>query len=291
MSRLVIEAGKTERAYWSDLWRYRELFFFLSWRDILVRYKQTVIGVLWALIRPVLTIAIFTVLFGKVAGMSSGGIPYPVFVCAGTLPWQFFATAMSEASNSLINNANMLGKIYFPRLIVPASAVIVAFVDLLISLVILAALMAWYHVLPTWRLITLPLFTALGMFAALGVGFWLSALNVKYRDFRYVIPFVVQFGFFISPVGYSRDGIHQKLGDTFLGKTVYQLYPLNPMDGVINGFRWAIGGGKPAPLDSTMPPLALDWNSVLISIAVVVVIMALGLRYFRSTEKTFADII
>jgi lipopolysaccharide transport system permease protein len=282
MSRLVIEAGKTERAYWSDLWRYRELFFFLSWRDILVRYKQTTIGVVWALIRPVLTIAIFTVLFGKMAGLSSGGIPYPVFVCAGTLPWQFFATAMSESSNSLVGNANMLSKIYFPRLIVPASAVIVAFVDLLISLVILAVLMAWYHVLPTWQLLALPLFTALGLAAALGAGLWLAALNVKYRDFRYVIPFVVQFGFFISPVGYSRDALHQKLGDTFLGQAVYQLYPFNPMDGVINGFRWAIGGQSGTPL---------DWNSVLISIAVVIVVMALGLRYFRSTEKTFADII
>jgi lipopolysaccharide transport system permease protein len=282
MSRLVIEAGKTERAYWSDLWRYRELFFFLSWRDILVRYKQTVIGVLWALIRPVLTIAIFTVLFGKMAGLSSGGIPYPVFVCAGTLPWQFFATAMSESSNSLVGNANMLSKIYFPRLIVPASAVIVAFVDLLISLVILAGLMAWYHVPPTWRLLALPLFISLGMGAALAFGFWLAALNVKYRDFRYVIPFVVQFGFFISPVGYSRDALHQKLGDTFLGQAVYQLYPFNPMDGVINGFRWAIGGPSGTPLDGT---------SVLVSIAVVVVVLALGLRYFRSTEKTFADII
>jgi lipopolysaccharide transport system permease protein len=282
MSRLVIEAGKTERAYWSDLWRYRELFFFLSWRDILVRYKQTAIGVLWALIRPGLTIAIFTVLFGKMAGLPSGGIPYPVFVCAGALPWQFFATAMSEASNSLVSNANMLSKIYFPRLIVPASAVIVAFMDLLISLVILAALMAWYHVMPTWRLVTLPLFTALGMFAALGAGFWLSALNVKYRDFRYVIPFVVQFGFFISPVGYSREALHQKLGDTFLGRTIYLLYPFNPMDGVINGCRWAIGGQTGAPL---------DWESIFISILVVVLITALGLRYFRSTEKTFADII
>lgn len=282
MSRLVIEAGKTERAYWSDLWRYRELFFFLSWRDILVRYKQTTIGVVWALIRPMLTIAIFTVLFGKMAGLSSGGIPYPVFVCAGTLPWQFFATAMSESSNSLVGNANMLSKIYFPRLIVPASAVIVAFVDLLISLAILAGLMAWYHVLPTWRLLALPLFTSLGMGAALAFGFWLAALNVKYRDFRYVIPFVVQFGFFISPVGYSRDALHQKLGDTFLGQAVYQLYPCNPMDGVINGFRWAIGGQSGTPLDGT---------SILISLAVVVIVLALGLRYFRSTEKTFADII
>ena len=289
MSRLIIRAGATERHYWADLWRYRELFFFLSWRDILVRYKQTVIGIAWALIRPLLTIAIFTVLFGKMAKLPSP-IPYPVLVCAGVLPWQFFATAMAEASNSLVLNANMLSKIYFPRLIVPASAVIVAFVDLLISLVILAALMAWYHVIPTWRLLTLPLFTALGLGAALAFGLWLAALNVKYRDFRYVIPFVVQFGFFVSPVGFTRDQLHQKLGDTPLGRAVYELYPFNPMDGVINGFRWAIGGGHQL-LNSTVPPLTLDWNSVLTSIGVVVVIMALGLRYFRRTEKTFADII
>lgn len=281
MSRLVIEADHAESAYWSDLWRYRELFFFLSWRDILVRYKQTTIGVAWALIRPVLTIAIFTVLFGKMARMDSEGIPFPVFVCAATLPWQFFATAMSEASNSLISNANVLSKIYFPRLIIPASAVIVSFADLLISLSILAALMAWYHVMPTWRLVTLPLFTALGMFAALGVGFWLSALNVKYRDFRYVIPFIVQFGFFLSPVGYSRDDILRKIGGNFFGPTVYALYPFNPMVGVIDGFRWAIGG----------PPLPLDWNSIFISLLVTALFLAIGLRYFRATEETFADII
>jgi lipopolysaccharide transport system permease protein len=281
MSRLIIKAGQADRHYWADLWRYRELFYFLSWRDILVRYKQTVIGVLWALIRPILTIAIFTVLFGKVARLPSP-IPYPIFVCAGVLPWQFFATAMAEASNSLVLNANMLSKIYFPRIIVPASAVIVGFVDLLISLVILAAMMAWYHVLPTWRLLALPLFTLLGLAAALGVGLWLSALNAKYRDFRYVIPFVVQFGFFVSPVGYSRDALHQKLGDTPLGRIVYDLYPLNPMDGVINGFRWSVGGGSGAPLDA---------NSVLISIGVVIVTTALGLRYFRRTERRFADII
>ncbi len=283
MSRIIIRAGATERHYWADLWRYRELFFFLSWRDILVRYKQTVIGVLWALDPAgILTIAIFTILFGKMAKFPSGGIPYSVFVCAGVLPWQFFATAMAEASNSLVLNANMLSKIYFPRLIVPASAVIVAFVDLLISLVILACMMAWHHMMPTWRLFTLPLFITLALFAALGVGFWLAALNVKYRDFRYVIPFVVQFGFFVSPVGYSRDALHQKLGDTTLGRVVYDLYPFNPMDGVINGFRWAVGGASGVPL---------DLNSVYISIGVVVVVMALGLRYFRSTEKKFADII
>jgi lipopolysaccharide transport system permease protein len=279
MSRLVIEAGKTERAYWSDLWRYRELFFFLSWRDILVRYKQTVIGILWALIRPALTIAIFTVLFGKLAKLPSDGLPYAVFVCAGNLPWQFFATAMSEASNSLVANANMLGKIYFPRLIVPASAVIVAFVDLLISLVILAGLMAWYHVVPTWRMTALPLFTGLGLGAALGIGFWLAALNVKYRDFRYVIPFIVQFGFFASPVGFGSGWVFQKLFDVKSGEILYALYMLNPMVGVIDGFRWAMGG-----------QVGLSW-SVAISILVVALIVISGLRYFRSVEKTFADII
>jgi lipopolysaccharide transport system permease protein len=260
-----------------DLWRYRELFFFLSWRDILVRYKQTTIGVLWALIRPALTIVIGTVLFGKIAKMPSEGIPYPILVCAATLPWQFFATAMSEASNSLIANANMLGKIYFPRLIVPSSAVIVSFVDLLISLVILAALMAWYQVMPTWKLCMLPVFTALGLFAALGVSFWLSALNVKYRDFRYIIPFIVQFGIFVTPVFFASGIIREKYGET-----IFRLYCLNPMVGVIDGFRWAIGGHA---------ALWLDWSGVLISMIVTVLITASGLRYFRATENNFADII
>ena len=279
MSRLVIEAGKTERAYWSDLWRYRELFFFLSWRDILVRYKQTVIGVLWALIRPILTIAIFTVLFGRMVKAPSDGLPFTVFVCAGNLPWQFFATAMAEASNSLVLNSNMLSKIYFPRLIVPASAVIVAFVDLLISLVIMATLMAWHHVMPTWRLLTLPLFIGLGLGAALSVGLWLAALNVKYRDFRYVIPFVVQFGFFVSPVGYPSDWFTDKLMTMRGGEILQTLYLLNPMVGVIDGFRWAIGGQAAVSV------------SVVTSIVVIGFIGATGLRYFRRTEKRFADII
>ncbi len=276
MSRLIIEADHAESAYWSDLWRYRELFFFLSWRDILVRYKQTTIGILWALIRPLLIIVIGTVVFSRMGSMSSGDIPYPVLVCAATLPWQFFSTALSEASNSLIANANMLSKIYFPRIIIPASAVMVSFGDLLISMTILAALMAWYHVVPTWRFCTLPLFTALGLFAALGVGFWLSALNVKYRDFRYVIPFVVQFGIFVSPVFFTSDKFHEKHGET-----LYQIYRLNPMVGVIDGFRWAIAG----------PSAVMDWNGVLISVLVVTLIAISGLRYFRATEENFADII
>ena len=277
MSRLVIEAGKTERHYWADLWRYRELFFFLSWRDILVRYKQTVIGVLWAVLRPLLTMVVFTIIFGKLAKMPSGGIPYPVLVCAAMLPWQFFSSSLTEASNSLIVNANMLSKIYFPRIVVPASAVIVSFVDFLISVVILAALMVWYAVAPNWRLVALPLFTALGLFASLGAGLWLAALNVKYRDFRYVIPFIVQFGLFVSPVGFSSSVVRDKFGDT-----VYQLYSLNPMVGVIDGFRWAIGGPATG---------SLNWNGVLISVLMVILITTSGLRYFRATEKTFADII
>jgi lipopolysaccharide transport system permease protein len=279
MSRLIIKAGQAERHYWADLWRYRELFYFLSWRDILVRYKQTVIGVLWALLRPILTISIFTILFGRMVKAPSDGLAFPVFVCAGNLPWQFFATAMAEASNSLVLNSNMLSKIYFPRIIVPASAVIVGFVDLLISLTIMAALMVWYHVPPTWRLLTVPLFIGLGLAAALAVGLWLSALNVKYRDFRYVIPFVVQFGFFVSPVGYPSEWVLDKLAGMSHGNILQWIYLLNPMVGVIDGFRWAIGGTAPLSM------------SVVTSVVIVVLIGASGLWYFRRTEKTFADII
>ncbi|HEX7570197.1 MAG TPA: ABC transporter permease [Verrucomicrobiae bacterium] len=275
MNELVIEAGKTERHYWADLWRYRELFFFLSWRDILVRYKQTVIGILWAVLRPLLTMIVFTVVFGRLAKMPSEGLPYPVFVYVAMLPWLFFSSALAEASNSLITNANMISKIYFPRLVIPASAVIVCFVDFLISAVILAGLMAWYHVLPGWRLLCLPLFTVLALFASFGVGLWLSALNVKYRDFRYVIPFVVQFGIFVSPVGFGSAVVRAKCGDL-----VYQLYGLNPMVGVIDGFRWAVGSDVP-----------LNVSGLFTSVAVTVLLLFSGLKYFRATEKAFADII
>jgi len=275
MNELHIEAGKTERHYWADLWRYRELFFFLSWRDILVRYKQTVIGVLWALIRPLLIIIIGTVIFGKMGGMHSGGLPYPVLICAATLPWQFFASSLTEASNSLITNANMISKIYFPRIIVPASAVMVSFSDLLISLVILVGVMVYYHVAPTWRMLALPLFTGLAFFASFGVGLWLSALNVKYRDFRYVIPFIVQFGIFVSPVFFTSDVFYTKHPGM-----IYHLYGLNPMVGVIDGFRWALGGSAP-----------FDVAGLLTSLAVSLLVLLTGLKYFRSTERLFADII
>jgi len=276
MSRLVIEAEHAESAYWADLWRYRELFFFLSWRDILVRYKQTVIGILWAVIRPLLTTVVFTVIGGRLAKLPSDGLPYPVLVFAAMLPWQFFSSSLSEASNSLINNANMLSKIYFPRLIVPASAVIVSLIDFLISVVILVALMAWYHVAPTWRLAALPALTLLAFLTAFGPSLWLAALNVKYRDFRYVIPFIVQFGLYISPVMFSSSVIRDKLG-----ATVAQLYCLNPMVGVIDGFRWAIGGQADAFLGTNL----------LVSGLMAGLLLLTGLNYFRATEENFADII
>jgi lipopolysaccharide transport system permease protein len=269
---LIIEAGKSERHYWRDLWRYRELFYFLAWRDVLVRYKQTVIGVLWAVVRPVLTMLVFTVIFGKLAKLPSEGAPYPILVFSAMLPWQFFANAFTEAGNSLITNANMISKVYFPRLIVPTSAVIVSFADFLISAILLAGLMAWYGYVPDWRILTLPAFILMGFAAAMGAGLWIAALNVKYRDFRYVIPFVVQFGLYVSPVGFTSAIIpeHWRL-----------LYSLNPMVGVIDGFRWAI-------LTDDRPLLSPEF---LLSGGVAAVILCSGVLYFRRTEKSFADII
>jgi lipopolysaccharide transport system permease protein len=234
MQELLIEPGRTEKNYWSDLWRFRELFYILAWRDICVRYKQTAIGVIWAVLRPFLAMVIFTVVFGRIAKMPSNGIPYPILVFAAMLPWQFFANSLSEASNSLVLNSNLISKVYFPRLIIPAGAVITGLVDLLISAVLLGGLMIWFRFMPDWRMLTLPLFTLMAFLAALGPGLFLTALNVKYRDFRYVIPFVVQFGLFISPVGFSSEVIPAN----------WRLaYSLNPMVGVIDGFRWAVCRG------------------------------------------------
>lgn len=269
---LIIEAGRTEKNYWADLWRFRELFYFLAWRDILVRYKQTAIGVAWALLRPFLTMLVFVVVFGRIAKMPSNGIPYPILVFAAMLPWQFFSTALSEASGSLVGNANLISKVYFPRLIIPAGAVITSMVDFLISFVLLIVLMAWYRFLPDWRILTLPIFTAIAFLAALGPGLYLTALNVKFRDFRYVIPFIVQFGLFISPVGFSSEVIP---------KEWRLVYALNPMVGVIDGFRWAICQGN-ATLN--LPAFAL-------SMTVVAFFLWLGVWHFRRTEKTFADVI
>lgn len=272
-TELVIEAGRTESQYWKDLWRYRELFYFLAWRDILVRYKQTAIGIAWALIRPFLTMVVFTVVFGNLAKLpSEGNAPYPILVFAAMLPWQFFANALSESSNSLIANSNLISKVYFPRLIVPASAIIVSFVDFLISGMILLALMAWYNFVPDWRIITLPLFILIAFAAAMGAGLWLAALNVKYRDFRYIVPFIVQFGLYISPVGFSSNIVPPQWR---------LIYSLNPMVGVIDGFRWAILGGESK----------LYWPGFTLSLGLVALLFVSGILYFRKTERTFADVI
>jgi lipopolysaccharide transport system permease protein len=282
MHELVIEPGRAERQYWRDLWRYRELFYFLAWRDILVRYKQTVIGIAWALIRPFLTMVVFTLVFGKIAKLPSvGDAPYAIMVFAALLPWQFFSTALSESSNSLIGNANLISKVYFPRLIVPAGSVITSLVDFLISVAFLGVLMLWYQFVPGWRIVYLPLLTVLAFAAALGPGLWLSALNVEYRDFRYIVPFIVQFGLYISPVGFSTNSVPEAA--EFLGYVwnVRLLYSLNPMVGVIDGFRWAILGGE-----ST-----IYLPGFLLSLGIVALLLVTGIWYFRKTEKTFADVI
>jgi lipopolysaccharide transport system permease protein len=277
MQELILEAGRAERHYWRDLWRYRELFYILAWRDISIRYRQTAVGVAWALIQPLLTMLIMTVIFGKVAGLpSEGAAPYALMVFAAMLPWQFFSSSLSTSSQSLVSNANLISKIYFPRLIIPAGAVITSFVDFLISLIILAGMMAWYAFWPDWRILTLPLFMVLACLASLGPGLLITALNVKYRDFRYVIPFVVQFGLYVSPVAYSSTVIRERFGDT-----AFTLYSLNPMVGVIDGFRWAILGAQSS----------IYWPGFCLSCVLVLAFLVVGIWYFRKTEKTFADVI
>lgn len=268
---LVIEAGRSERNYWKDLWRYRELFYFLAWRDITVRYKQTVIGLAWVWLRPFITMVVFTVVFGHLAKLPSEGVPYPILVLAGLLPWQFFATGFAEAGGSLVANAGMISKVYFPRMIVPASSVIVSLADFLVSAVILAALMIWYGYVPSWRIAVLPLFVGAAFVAALAAGLWVAALNVKYRDFRLVVPFVVQLGLLISPVGFSANVVPDRWR---------LLYSVNPMVGVIDGFRWAILGKAD-----------LYWQGFLLSMSVIAILVIFGVRYFRATERTFADVI
>jgi lipopolysaccharide transport system permease protein len=270
---LIIEPGLAERHYWRDLWRYRELFFVLAKRDVAVRYKQTVIGLVWALIQPLLTMIVFTVIFSKVAKLPTEGIaPYALLVYAGLLPWQLFSTSLTGASGSLIGNANLISKIYFPRLIMPIAAVVVSFIDFLISFVILIGLMLWYQFLPGWQILTLPFFVVMAFLASLGPGLWITALNVKYRDFRYTIPFMVQFGLYISPVGFSSGVISAEWR---------LLYSLNPVVGIIDGFRWAILGGES---HLYLPGFLLSWG-------VIVFFLWLGIRQFRKMEKSFADLI
>jgi lipopolysaccharide transport system permease protein len=270
---LVLEPNRVEKNYWADLWRYRELFFILAWRDISVRYKQTVIGVLWAILRPFLTMLVLTVIFGRVAKLPSDGLaPYALLVFAAMLPWSLFSTSLGEASNSLVANEKLISKVYFPRLIIPAATVVTAVIDFLISFVILLGMMIYYQFFPDWKILFLPLFIILAVLASLGPSLWITALNVKYRDFRYVIPFIVQFGLYLSPVGFSSSVIPEKWR---------LLYSLNPMVGVIDGFRWCILGGESQ----------IYWPGFALSIAIVTFFLWLGITGFRKMEKTFADLI
>jgi lipopolysaccharide transport system permease protein len=273
MNELIIESGRAEKNYWHDLWRYRELFYFLAWRDLLVRYKQTVVGVLWSLIRPLLTMVVLTVVFGKLAKMPSGGVPYPILVFCGMLPWNFFSTALSECGNSLVGNSNLISKIYFPRLVVPASSVITSFVDFLISAAFLVLLMIWYRFVPSITIWLLPLFLIQVFAASLGVGLWIAALMVKYRDFRFIVPFIVQFGLYISPVGFQSGMV---VPDKWR-----LAYSLNPIVGIIDGFRWSILGGE----------TPLYWPGTVLSVIMVSLLLFSGIWYFRKTERTFADVI
>lgn len=270
---LILEPGRTEKNYWSDLWRYRELFFILAWRDISVRYKQTIIGILWAILRPFLTMVVFTVIFGRVAKLSSdGNAPYALLVFAAMLPWSLFSTSLGEASNSLINNTNLISKVYFPRIIIPVATVVTAFVDFIISFVILLGMMIYYQFVPGWNILLLPLFIILALLASLGPGLWITAINVKYRDFRYVIPFITQFGLYVSPVGFSSNIISEKWR---------LLYSINPMVGVIDGFRWCILGGE-SPI---------YWPGFFLSLTIIAFFLWLGISSFRKMEKSFADLI
>jgi len=273
MSEIIIEAGCTEKNYWGDLWRYRELFIILAWRDLSVRYKQTIIGILWAILRPFLTMVVFTVIFSRIAKLpSDGSAPYALMVFAAMLPWSLFASSLSDSSNSLIDNTNLISKVYFPRLIMPAATLITAFVDFLISFIILIGLMVYYQFAPGWQMLLLPFFIVLALLASLGPGLWITALNVKYRDFRYVIPFVVQVGLYISPVGFSSKIVPEQWR---------MFYSINPMVGVIDGFRWCILGG-----DS---PIYLP--GFMLSLTIITFFLWLGVSRFRKMEKTFADLI
>lgn len=274
---LWIEAGHTEKHYWADLWRYRELFYILAWRDVAVRYKQTVAGAAWALLQPLVSMVVMTFIFGRIAGLpSEGNAPYAIMVFAAMLPWQFFSNALSSSSQSVVNNAQLISKIYFPRLIIPTSSVVVSLIDFAIAFSILAGLMVWYQFMPSWRLLTLPVFVVLAIIAALGPGLIITALTVRYRDFRIIIPFIVQFGMYVSPVAYSTAVVRAKLGES-----LFLLYSMNPMVGVIDGFRWAILGGSSQ----------LQLAGFSLSVVLSVILLLVGVWYFRKTERVFADVI
>ncbi len=271
---VIIEPGRTSKNYIKDLWVFRELFIILSWRDVKVRYKQTTLGILWVILRPFLTMVIFTLVFEKIAGMKSeGSAPYSIMVFAALLPWQFFSNAFSTASESLISNSNLLTKVYFPRLIVPASSVITSLIDFLISFIIMGLLMWYYHFSLSWHIIFLPIFIFIVFLQSFGFGLYLAALNVKYRDFRYVVPFIVQLGLYISPVGFSSNIIPEKY---------ILFYYLNPIVSMIDGFRWCIIGTSVAnPFN----------NYFLLSLSVTIFMVWYSILTFRKLEKSFADII
>lgn len=272
-AEIVIRAGQMQPHYWRDLWRHRELLWFLSWRDILVRYKQTVIGVAWALLRPLLTMLVLTVVFSVLARLpSEGNAPYALLVFTGLLPWFFFASALGQTGNSLIENGRMITKIYFPRLVMPLSAILVALFDFLVMAFLLIGLFLWFGFYPDWKAITAPLFAGLALAAALGPGLLIAALNVKYRDFRHVVPFVVQIGLYLSPVGYSSS---------LVPESWRLVYSLNPMVGVIDGFRWSLMAGESS----------MYWPGFLASLAVNALLLVAGIVYFRRTERTFTDVI
>lgn len=272
MREIIIEPNKTVKRVWQELWRYRELFYFLAWKDILVRYKQTVIGIAWSVVRPLLSMAILTVIFGRIAKLPSGDTPYPILVYVGMLPWHFFSNTLSLSGNSLINNRNMITKVYFPRIIIPSTAMVVSLVDFLISFAILVCLMLWYGFWPNWKVIVLPLLLLLAALTSLGAGYWVGALNVKYRDFRHIVPFIVRFGLYISPVGFSSTLVPEKWR---------LLYSMNPMVGVIGGFRWALLGKE----------VNLYLPGFLLSVGLAMVLFIGGAWFFTITERKFADII
>ena len=275
--RIVIKPGSKNKGYWKDIWNFRGLFYFLSWRDIIVRYKQTAIGLAWSVLRPLITIIVFTLVFNKVANFPiENGVPYAIMVCAGMLPWQFFSNAFSESANSLVTNSNLLTKVYFPRIIVPISSVIVSLIDFFISIVILFGLFLYYHYLPGWNILFLPFFLMLAILTAVGSGLFIATLNVKYRDFRYIIPFIVQFGLYVSPVGYSSGSVCLKLSPA-----LKFFYFLNPMVGIIDGFRWCLTNGN----------AVLYLPGVIMSCLSSILLMIIGIYYFRKSEKKFADII
>lgn len=274
---VFIEPGRAERNYWKDLWRYRELFYILSWRDLKVRYKQTVIGVVWSVLRPLLTMIIFTFVFGRIANFKPPpGVEYAILVFAGLLPWQFFSAGLTESSNSLIGNERLISKVYFPRMIIPAASVITSLVDFFISLILMFILMVFYKSAPSINLILLPLFIIMAFFASFGVGLWLTALNVKYRDFKHVVPFLVQLGFFLSPVGFLSEKAKE-----IIPEKLQMLYYLNPMAGVIDGFRWCFFGDK----------TPIYWPGMFLSLGIIIFFLFIGIRTFRKMEKSFADLI